>query len=460
VPADELQIVDSIATNPTVRLNLSGGPWRVRDGTEFPPPPLRRTVVETMLADGSHIPAAAYDDRVLHLQLQVTGEDPDALATQVQALARELDRPRNFIRWRPAGASEWVTWRTYRSPLGELVDQLYARRETTVSVLAEPFGYGERVALDEVTINNDPAAVSNGCFFDVSDVRGDVETPLYLTVGASGVIATGRRTTVMGVRRRGTPSAMPLFLQAESMTLGTNTSLQPNDSVMSGSGQNFVRTTFGTASMTTRLSATFPSSASVDVRGLYRALVRLRKSVSGDTITVRLAVSVDGTVVAGDTVTLPSGTARRWVDLGLIQFPFGPDPGDSFDGLSLPVRGLDLQFQAARSGSGNLDTDVFGFVPADDRLAMVKWPENSGPTSFLVDPYSPEIYALGASGEVRSTQREFTGGLPLVSPGVTNRIVWLLDAGTTSSAGDTLTNTTTVIPHYWPRYLHVRPPST
>ncbi|MCX4474780.1 hypothetical protein OOK41_31465 [Micromonospora sp. NBC_01655] len=49
------------------------------------------------------------------------------------------------------------------------------------------------------------------------------------------------------------------------------------------------------------------------------------------------------------------------------------------------------------------------------------------------------------------------GGLPLISPGVTNRVVWLVDGG---SPRDVLTSTSTLTPYYWPRYLYARPPSS
>jgi len=458
-----LAFVDSIAEAPAIRLNLNDGTniRTLANGTVFGMPILERATSSSKLADGEAVPAAAYGNRMLTLHLDLDGLTDDAIATQLQLVAREINRPSNVLRYKP-GTSQAVHFRTLRSDFNDLTWDGDVKRATAL-VLAEPFAYGTKQALSLVTVNNDPAAVSNGMFFDVSAPLGDVETPLFMSVAQAGVTVSGRRTSAIAVRRRGTPSALPFVVQAEAMTMGTDTTVQANDAVMSGAGSNYVRCTFATSTMATRVSTTHPSSASEDARGTYRVYVRYRKSVSGDSITMRLTANLDGVTVSGDTYTLPSGTNRKWQDLGLVQYPMGPDPVvDGYSGTALSVRGVELRIEAARpAGSGNLDIDAVILVPADDRFALIKWSEFSGPTAFIVDPAKPQVYAVGASGEVRTTQfAELTGLLPYISPGVTNRVYFVLDVGTTNVT-DTKTNTVDITPYYWPRYLGVaRPVST
>jgi len=456
-----LAFVDSIATSPTTRLDLMGSDWTTLiDGTDFGAPPLRRAVAGTLLADGQVIPSSAYDNRVITLHLDASDLTPDNAATQVQLLSRELDRPSNFLRYTPDTTNP-VTFRTFRSAVTSLQWDSVLQR-AVVRILAEPFAYGTKQTLSLATVNNDPAAVSNGMFFDVSSPLGDVETPLFMSIDTFDVVTSNRRTSAIAVRRRGTVASVPFVVQAESMTVGSDTTVQANDAVMSGAGSNYVRCTFaGVTAMATRVSATHPSSASVDARGTYRAYIRHRKTVSGDVIAMRLLASVDVTIT-GETYTLPSGTNRKWQDLGLIQYPIGPDPAvDGYSGTALSVRGMTLEIQAQRvSGSGNLDIDALILVPADDRFALVKWPGPSGPTALIVDPAASWVYAVGAAGEVRATQfMELVGGLPYVTPGITNRVYFVQDVGVTD-VNDGKTNTIDITPYYWPRYIFVRPVST
>ncbi|MGX4657109.1 carbohydrate binding domain-containing protein [Micromonospora sp. SCSIO 07396] len=324
---------------------------------------------------------------------------------------------------------------------------------------------GHTTHVDEARIRLVSATAPGGMAFDVASPKGDVETPLYLAIQGRDVTTdpagfspgSGRRTSLIAVRRRGTPSAAPVVLPVESMSLTTDTTLQ---AAVSGSHGQFARTSFvGTPGMTSRATiALHPAAASVDVRGTYRAFVRVRHSVSADVMQVRLAYVMDSSSVAGDTVTVPSGTTWRWVDAGLVQIPLGYDPGtDGLSGAPLPVWGVSIFLSAARvSGSGNLDTDTIMLVPADDRLCTIRWPEFGSPTSYVVDSSATAVYATSPAGEVRAAIAEMAGLTPMVSPGVTNRVHLLRDVGSEYSDGDDATAYVRVTPYYWPRYLHIR----
>lgn len=462
--ADLLQFVDSIQAFPTVRLDLNtpdSGPWSLQyQGTDFSPPRLRRAIAQTLLVDGATIPAAAYDNRIVRLRLDLITSTVDDAATQLQKLAVELNRDTNFLKWKP-GTTQEVFFRTMRSDMTQVVEMPGGGtlRHVDVEVLAEPFAYGLLQALPNVTVNNDPLAGSNPMRWLVTGVKGDVETPLILRFPFSDVFATG--PAAIAVRTRS--GAVPFVLQAESMTTsGSDTALQSNDPVMSGAGSNYTRTTFATtATLAVRLLGNvFPASASIDNRGLYRVFVRYRRSSATGVINMQLVQTFGGT---GPLVATKLTTGRSYADLGLVSLPSGLDPREGFAGLTAPaVRGNIVDFWAERiSGSSNLDIDVFLFVPADEVMALVKLGASTGPTTTVLDGTINTIYQLGASGEVYSREAAlWSGGLPLVWPNVTNTVVFVLNAAGPVAGDDSITESTAVEQSYYPRYLYVRPVST
>jgi hypothetical protein len=462
--ASVLRFVDSVSSTPTVRLNLNDWSiWRLLvEGTEFPPPPLRRAVAQTLLSDGGTIPSAAYDMRVIRLNLYVRGT-ADNVATQVQNLMRELDRPNNVLQWQQE-TTQPVFFRTFRTSADSVVDHGPidgTGKRLEVELLAEPFAYGLRE--DPVvaqTVNFNPAAGSNGGFFDIAaaSIKGDVETPVKMTFPAA---LTGQ--SLLSVRRRGTPSGTPFLLQAESMTPSTDTSTQANDAAFSGSGNNWTRTTFATvATLAGRLSiTTFPASPSVDVRGTYRVFGRMRHTVSGDTIKVRVQIAPAQIPTSEGTVTLPAGTGIAMVDLGLCSIPASPDPViDMVTGTEIAAVGTEVQLLASRTGSGNLDVDFLLFVPADDRLAFLDWGSFTPATDWVLDGFNEVVYGRDASGRVETTGSTATyiGGAPMLTPNRDHRIFWIYDVEPASPT--TIGTTTSISLSYWPRYLAIRPAST
>jgi hypothetical protein len=477
----QLAFVDSIAASPTVRLNLCNGtrgPWNLLKDTRFDPPPLRRAIPQSLLADGAAPASAAYDNRtiVLKLQLLTNGDfmDADPAAAQFQLLMRELDRPTNILRLLPGGTAP-VFFRTYRSS-ADAFEFDPVNREVTGMLLAEPFALGLEETLSGVSVTNDPAASTNGLFLDVASPKGDVETPLTLTV-SNGVVGTGRRRSAFSVRRRGTPSATPLFLQAESMTLASNVTLPGADATMSGSGSSYARVAYtGSTALIQRLSTPtrFPSAASVDARGQYRVFARTRQSVGTDQHTIRLRWGGADVQIANDTVKIPvdtgpSAPTRTLIDLGNIQIPAGYDPVErGLSGAELATEGVFLAVDTGRTtGSGTLDVDYLLFLPNDDqaRTTFVSWPANASVTDFVLSGGpSPRAYARNASGQITSTQAVEIAGMGLmITPGVTNRIFFHRDVGTSTSvagAGDSVTATTTLTPSYFPRYVGGFRPAT
>jgi hypothetical protein len=475
-----LQFVDSIGSSPNVRLDLnsltSTGLIVGKDGIDLSPPPLRRAVVSTFLADGSIIPATAYDNRTLKLPLVLNSQiqTVDQVAAALQPLARELDRPSNFLRVQLTGQSAPVFFRTFSASdySWQMPKFLAQYGKAELAIPAEPFGYGLRQTLSPVTVNNDPAAGSNGCFWDVTGVLGDVETPAVLSFAGNLAIVGGGRQTMLGVRRRGVPSNAPFVFQAEAASSLFDTTLQANDAAMSGASNNYLRTAFASAptTLTVRWSKNpFPGSSSTDLRGTYRVLCRYRKSVATDSIDVQLWWGGPNAVgFHNDTVTLPTDTNAtniRYVDLGLVSFPMAPDPQyDGFSGVELPVNGqFFIAVQARRTaGTGTIDWDHLLFVPADDRLTLIGWPTNfTTPDTVVIDGAVGTCYGLTSGAITAMPPASMVGAFPMLSPSpVTNRIFFVRDAGYTASATDAITGSTSITASYWPRYLNIRPATT
>lgn len=459
------QFVDSISASPVVRLDLNaGGLWIGDDGLDLSPAPLRRAVVSTLLADGDQIPATAWGNRVLKLPVQLVQASVDSAATALQQLARELVRDRNILRVQ-LGTVPYF-FRTFSAPdyAWSMPKLLAQYGKAVLEIPAEPFAYGLKETLGQVTVNNDPAAVSNPMWWDITDVKGDVETPALLKFGSSGLISSNEPKSVLAIRRRGTPSNAPFLLQAESMTMGTDTSVQANDAVMSGAGGNYIRCTFATnATMARRASIIpFPAAAAVDNRGTYRVFVRTRRSDATSVIKMRLAWRAATGVATGDPVTTRAQVGRTIYDLGLITFPAVPDPVfDGFSGVEMPPRGVSVGLDIERtSGAGTIDVDYLLFVPADDAMAIVDWPDGGGlgGDEMVIDGANEVVYGLEAGTNRILTMNEapaLAGGFVKLSPGVTNRMFFLKHVD--DLGGDTIAGTTTVTVSYWPRYLNVKP---
>jgi hypothetical protein len=464
VAGESIAFVDSVSANPAVRLLLSADPWKVlQAGTDVSPPPLQRLVPSTLLTDGNPIPATAYDNRTITLHLQVRTTAGSTLATQIQLLGRELDRPSNILKWQPDPSIPAVFFRTYRSPdYSPTIEHGLTMIDLTVSILAEPFAIGLLEAIAPVAVQNDPAAGSNGRFLDVTGVKGDVETPLIVKLpGSSGQLFQ----SLFATRRRGTPSAMPSVLQCESMTMGTDTATQANSALRSGAGNNSTLTTFATSTaLVARLSTTvFPASASVDVRGTYRVFLRCSSSTTGQTFNIQLQHGIRAAKNA--VVNLATSTANNFcvVDLGLVQLPEGFDPvTDGMSNVQLPVAGVPLTLYVQRvSTTGQLTCDYLYFVPADDHFGIVNWGSTT-PTTFVFDGTGRSVYGLDGSGNIADIATAgFVGDPPYVSPGVTNRITFLRDITKAPGLDDPVTSFATLTCSYYPRYLGtVRPLST
>lgn len=461
--ASLFQFVDGIAASPTVRLDLNSaatGFTVSRDGLDLSPPPMKRATAGTLLTDGEFIPSAAYDNRVLKIPVRLVAKTAAASATALTNLARELNRPTNVLQVQLDGTSTPTFYRTFRAPdytLDLLKIRLQYTSTMTLEIPAEPFGYGQRVTSSQFVITNDPATGTNRAQFDVTGVTGDVETPAFLLLDLSAGAAAGTiYAPIIAVRRWGTPSNITPYVQAESGTLGTNTT---STAVTGASGGNAARCTFGTNTLITRVSIAVPYQAGspvVDARGTYRIFARLH-AAAANSYTLRFLVTAffgGATIVAGDSVTFaPPDGSFYLVDLGLIQLPLGSNPAGEGYAAAKTVQSITLQVQAQRdSGATALDIDYIAALPADQEFLRML---STGFLDLTFDGPNDAGYYINdtnnAIGSDLAPIPVYAGSIPMLTPNGTNRFYVLRPDA--ADGTDVAARTFGITVSYWPRSL-------
>ena len=311
---------------------------------------------------------------------------------------------------------------------------------------------------DEVELRAVPSG--NATFFDLTGIVGDSPTPAFSRVVASGAAPT----LFLAQRTTGNPANLVVYAPAETGTLGTDTTVQANDANMSGAGSNFVRTTFATASLTTRLTVTVPNGSNpAELRGRFRVLLKMRTSATGSNYSARYiqnpsgANSTNGPIITWDSASIVAGV----IDLGIVEFPGPgavPAAGLGYSGLAAAYAPQSLAIQVARnSGAVNLDMDYVYLLPADERSAQFRRTLTVANSYTVIDGPNEMAYAMPPSttpfGSTRTVDSagaltSYFGGFPMLVPGVTNR--WYVLIG-----GQEATVTSTWDVSYWPRWREV-----
>jgi hypothetical protein len=334
----------------------------------------------------------------------------------------------------------------------------------------------DEAVLYRIDMGNAPAG---GMCFDIANVLGDVETPLFMTLGPGLACASGTRKTLFSVRRHGDPTALYWYVPAEVLALNTDTTRQAFDSTASGPASNFVRCTFATNTLTERMTIQFPGggASGPETRGLYTLYARVRHTTGADTFTVQCDWGASAYNRTTDPVTIPADVgsgAPNWfyVPIATVQAPPGIDPvTDGYSNVTMDASQLLFSVKIQRaSGAGSLDIDHFLFVPADDRTAVVDWhaADSIGLSAYICDARRTAIYAIDNQGRLIDIGgRQIAGGFPMLTPGTqTNRIYVIRDvssgAGSTQAVGtgDSIGGSITVTPAYFPRYRVIRPAAT
>lgn len=461
---DAVRIVASIGG--ATRLDLNDGTTWVTtyEGTDLTPPPLRRSLAQNLMRDGGSVSASAYDFRTFKLGLQAQTISADVAGTAVQNLARTLDRDDNWLKWQPSGATNGVwfpLWRSDISAIREVPSASSKFRQFQATLFGDSHGVGAVESLGTITVNFDPAGGGNACFFDVTGVKGDVLTPLHMVTADTDL---SNNQLMVATRRRGTPSNVTWFRQAESLTLGTDVTLPGNDAVASGSGSNYARCSFATVSAdASRLSGTFPTSGtgSVDWRGTYRVIARMRKSNTG--AVVNASISVGGVHSDPVAINVSFNTTFALYDLGLVQIPHNNAGRQAGHGTEQPVAGVTIALWLQLiTSTCNIDIDYIALVPADSDLAVISTPSISGGSQVVFDGPNAAVYSLNSSDELSSvtTAPRYDGRLPRLDPKETTNRVWIWPGFNTAQTQVPVAGSAAYDVQYWPLYRYVRPLST
>lgn len=459
------KFVDSIAASPTVRLDLNDETtWTC---ARFDPgvPTIRRAMSSNTMTDGIHVSSSSYDARTITFELLLRTSTQDLNATQIQTLARELDRATNIVMYQPNGLTKPVFFKTFRSNLSQIQDILTstAMRTCTIELLAEPFALGLMETVSVGTVNNDPAHATNGCYFDIAaaSVIGDVATPC-LIVDTVAATSSG----IWGVRQHGTPSDGVYFYQAESAAVtDTNPGGGPS-ATNSGTGTNNFRRASGSAGGS-RWDITGTDAQRLARAGDYRILLI---ADAGANWTARGYIhreyDRDGENVYGQEVDVPLG--RCVTDLGVFSLGSAERPAGS--GSVAPPESVSIHVELNRSsGAAVIDTDYIQLVPADEACAYWQIGRDADAVTYdhAFDSALESAYRIETAGTLptgtanKGVDGEVSGGFIELVPNQVNRVIWVrfgdLDTGDRTIVK---TDTSSLTVYYFPRYIFIRPSAT
>lgn len=454
---DTWQIVDSIASSPTVLLDLNdldtvGSGFRV-DRASTPPPRLRRAVSQNAMRDGVFVSSSNYDDRIVALDLQVIASSQDNLATEWQTLARLLDRQETILKYQPASASKPVFFKASRSDYPSLEDVLSATpfRRPSAELYCEPFAYGLAETFSPSWTMN---GASGGMEYTCPTILGDVAAPLNIDLTTN--IPTAFKLSSLAYP---TARTYPTIVRAGTngdFTLGTDAS------GTTGAGTGFWNGDYiGVSFATTATDAVRATATAVALLqpGDYRVFGKFE--ITAGTADVYLNRMVQTSIIpgysaiqTGPTVEIGGGT----VYLGDFRVPFFDTTGDA---SSMPATTRWDVMAARTSGAGTLRFDGLIFVATTtDHGPLVRLldvdaknlPAWFGSPVLRIDSVYERLIRLNSTSfaEIQLPE-EYVGGFPMVLPGHNNRL--RLIPSTPFATSTTTSGTAT----YYPQYLHVRP---
>lgn len=433
-------------------------------------------MVESMLADdarGDQVTATRKSNRELVIPLVIVG-DADDFATAMGDLAREVDRGRTYLEFKPGEhTGESVFFTVKQGDINEVdpdPEDDWADNESLaqLTLLCEPVAVGLPVESASATsVSNNPAT---GQHLSLPDIRGDVATHLNVELANTGLPAEGVTALVSVHTNPDDPASV--FAQAETAAAGVDTALAASGvASMSGSGINYLRTTFATnTGMATRVAFDNLTVAF----GRYKVLLRVRKSGATGQFRVRRTLDTGVASWSGKTVTYDTTTTvgPHWLDLGQVTLPAG---GAIPPGTTSGLVGS-LQIDAERlSASGSLDFDCLMLVPvempnAPQVTTSITWQQwgwaFSGEVATIgLNAEDDEIWTEN-DGLVGFTALRRAGALPKVHPGHDNHLVLMRHVGTipggtdqATVSADSITWNTSVTWSYRPRFLYVSEPA-
>lgn len=489
--AHRLRFVDSIASSPTVLLDLHDITTFAVLEFDAPPPTLQRSVTASMLTDGDFISATSYGDRVVAARLKVKTSSQDNLETQKQTLARLLDSDSSILEFKRDGATSPVFFRLKRGDLTN-VEQMIS--QTAMDILefeapAEPFAYGLPTDITGVDIDRDPTAGTNPMTYALPAIKGDVQTPCYMVTTAPGIGAAANADDIMALHTLARPAGQThsvLHMSCSDMTLGTG--VTATGSAGTGLiGANYIN--WSASGTTEQTLLTSDADMPTLLPGLYRVYLRCQSvDHTGDKtwqLTLQRTSGSQTQQATRDISLNDDGTsvvATFWLDFGLFQLPSDASGPLGLDRVATSTADATLVLKgSAGAASTALRLDHFLFVPVerdadiDASTGMFDARNGTAPTAddgAVIDGYNETtgIRLVNSSGfadpfkvDVGRICATMSGGFPILVPGANNYITRINRVSTgviNTRAASELPGTDDLAIRYWPRYLYVRPAST
>jgi len=396
----------------------------------------------------------AEDDRVVEqFTMTVTGSSHDAVAANLQKLDLKARQTGEFktgvdklgiwleVKAKNETNSRWALVtdmrRSTEGPYGFAFDQ--SNKLINFGLAIERTPYWESSSRNAYSSSpTTPSAINflGGSFNygSLSSVRGDVHARLAAVRFLGACSASIVEEMWIGFRSErfsaasGFKALWELELGRPSNDTALSTAEDSTSNPASGTGTNkMMRCTFGVSTiMQRRVNITvFEATGGTDEDeqfGQFHVLLRAKKTVSGDTIYVRLLDGFSGvtTYRTHDSVEI---TKTVWFlyHLGSVQIP---SPGRPKLGVSeISEYELIIRAQRVSGGTGNLDMDCLCIVPYGDGLVYVSDGAVSGKNAEvtntivqaaangLISAFSeiPGIY----DGPRKSFPAQVIGGLPV-----------------------------------------------
>jgi hypothetical protein len=462
------KFVDQPIASPVVLFDMNRP-----DGTVFvefshtfdiSPPPRKRSFTTNSMTDGGQLTGSAFDNRVLEFTIAIEGTYAQKTA-RLAAFMAQISKDRNLLMFTPKpGVIAPVFFRTMRSDDYTFVFRSSSQDQPWIvecKVWAEPFAIGQRIdKLTAATLTNDPASGTNPGRIDLTGIVGELPTPAFVRI-----TAPGQNQPFYIAQRSGDGATFTGIAQCEAANAFGVDTATATVSGFSGAGTNAATATFATDnSLTWRAQLSWDPAVHgyTAIKGRYRALIRVASSVAGATYRLRLNV-YGGTQfikLRNMEFTIANTADRRIIDLGVFAWPPYEAPMEiGYSGLQSGAETIWVLLDAQRlSGSGSLQMDYMYLFPADERLSVVAC--SQAPDYLVLDGPNDMTYGMdtgsspfGAAASNRSITNYLglvtrVGGLPMLVPGVTNRLHIIQDLAINS-------NTHAVDVSYWPRYLEV-----
>jgi len=408
--------------------------------------------------------------RTIQLPLVVFSATPQDLPMAIRDLHEAVRRPW-WLRIVRHGSTTPVWLRCYPTAPKVESNPTSTGPSTAVRVMVQartdPYAYGQRVDSVPALIPQDPT-MPGAFVLDLNEVGGDSLTPLTISTDDQQLIGSDTGTLI-AVRRRGNPQQLgPLWHQAEAAALtalGANPPVMStftDDPEMSGAAAASVQfADVGTAATYGQFAWAAPFSGP-EAPGLYRVLVRARRSGAAGDVTVAFRVVVGPTY--REATWSASGSDTRVIDCGVIPVPVGmPD----YQASPASIRGAvaaDTRLLVWRpsAGGGRIDIDWIAFVPADEGCAVL-WAEGvTGPVGswMSVDGYDHTVRVFNgypfagsswAVGQNLNVVTRVSGAMPMLGPG-TNRLYVVGGLSPSPNAVWEPSRAVSLQVSYWPRW--------